>query len=69
MRDYLANVFAKDIKPKSVFKPISIDEDLEDKIETKNLGHNENADNDFIESIVNILLDATTILAKILHII
>ena len=42
---------------------------LLDKIETKNLGHNENVDNDFIESIVNILLDATTILAKLLHII
>lgn len=42
---------------------------LLDKIETKNLGHNENMDNDFIESIVNILLDATTILAKLLHII
>lgn len=42
---------------------------LLDKIETKNLGHNENMDNDFIESIVNILLDATTILAKLLNII
>lgn len=42
---------------------------LLDKFETKNLGHNENMDNDFIESIVNILLDATTILAKILRII
>ncbi len=42
---------------------------LLDKIETKNLGHNENMDNDFIESIVNILLDVTTILAKIFHII
>ena len=42
---------------------------LLDKIETKNLGHNENMDNDFMESIVNILLDATTILAKLLHII
>ena len=42
---------------------------LLDKIETKNLGHNENMDNDFIESIVNILLDATTILARLLHII
>lgn len=42
---------------------------LLDKIEIKNLGHNENMDNDFMESIVNILLDATTILAKLLHII
>lgn len=42
---------------------------LLDKIETKNLGHNENMDSDFIESIVNILLDTTTILAKLLHII
>ncbi len=42
---------------------------LLDKIETKNLGHNENMDNDFIESIANILLDVTTILAKLLHII
>ena len=42
---------------------------LLESIEVKNLGANEKYDSNFMESIVNILLDGTTIIAKIFHII
>ncbi len=42
---------------------------LLENIEVKNLGVNEKYDSNFMESIVNILLDGTTIIAKIFHII
>ena len=42
---------------------------LLENIETKYLGDNEKYDSNFMESIVNILLDGTTIIAKIFHII
>ena len=35
MKKYLVDVFSNDIKPKSVFKPISMDEELEKAVETK----------------------------------
>ena len=42
---------------------------LMEHMESKNLGANENVDTDFMESIVNILLEGTTIIAKIFKII
>ena len=50
---------------------MSIDEKyrLLENIEIKNLGINEKYDSNFMESIVNILLDSTTVIAKIFHII
>ena len=42
---------------------------LLEQLETKNLGKNENADLEFIESIVNIILDTTTLIAKCLGIV
>ena len=38
-------------------------------IEEKHLGTNEKYDTEFMESIVNLILDSFTLLAKILHII
>ena len=38
-------------------------------LEVKHLGDNEKYDENFFNSIVNILLDGTTLIAKILHII
>lgn len=37
---------------------------LLNQLEVKNLGYNENEDKDFIEAIVNVLLDITTIVAR-----
>ena len=42
---------------------------LLNQLEVKNLGYNENEDKDFIETIVNVLLDITTIVAKFFKII
>lgn len=42
---------------------------LLNQLEVKNLGYNENEDKDFIEAIVNVLLDITTIVARFFKII
>ena len=42
---------------------------LLETLETKHLGDNEKYDADFMEGLVNIILDSFTMLAKILHII
>jgi hypothetical protein len=42
---------------------------LLEQLETKNLGKNEKADPEFMESIVNIILDTATLVAKCLGIV
>lgn len=42
---------------------------LLNQLEVKNLGYNKNEDKDFIEAIVNVLLDITTIVARFFKII
>ena len=42
---------------------------LLEQMEQKNLGKNENADTEFMESLVNIILDTATLIAKVLHIV
>lgn len=43
--------------------------ELLEKMEKKHLGKNENADPEFMESIVNVVLDITTLVAKCLGIV
>lgn len=43
--------------------------ELMEQLEGKHLGANENVDMDFMESIVNVLLECTTIIAKLFKII
>ena len=43
--------------------------ELMEALEGKHLGANENADMDFMESILNVLLETTTIVAKLLRIV
>ena len=42
---------------------------LMEQLETKNLGYNENKDDDFIESIINLLCDGMYLVAKLFHIV
>ena len=54
-----------------VINNLTIEEkyNLLENLEVKHLGANEKYDENFFNSIVNILLDGTTLIAKILHII
>lgn len=56
---------------KDAYSKMTIEQryELMEQMEGKNLGANENADMDFMESIVNILLEGTTIIAKLFRII
>ena len=42
---------------------------LMEQLETKNLGYNENKDDDFIESIINLLCNGMYLVAKLFHIV
>lgn len=42
---------------------------LMEQLEGQNLGYNENKDNDFIESIINVLCEGMYLVAKIFHLV
>ena len=56
---------------KSAYDKMTIEQryELMEHMENKNLGANENVDTNFMESITNLLLEGTTIIAKIFKII